>query len=276
MYNDCDHNHPPMPYRRDLTVQEFIERRYGLPPALPRIQDNKFVPVYPVHVAHGYCGDDLYIFIAKYIGEISNIYDLLLKIGTHQAIDPDHPLPYEFKIDNNVLYVRDKDNTKWTEIGDITKSLLGADEKLAAADKKFSKYVNDVTGDAGRITVKHGDGTTSSFPMGIDETYLHDITIENGYLKITRGNGSMQTIMLGIDVTYPKRIEFTDGKLVITQGNGTVVEIPMNYIANVADDQGTIKVTNSKNQSTNILTPITNEKIDEIFEGVWGEAARGL
>lgn len=251
---------PPVPYSRERSTQEIIEQKYGLPPALPLIVNGRFLPAYPVFPGHG--GDDLYAFTAKYIGEINQIYDLLLKIGTHQAIDPDNPLPYEFKIEDNVLYIRDKDNKTWTKIGDVTKSMLGAAEEI-------DKCVVSVTSSQGIITVKTHGGTTTSFPMNIDETYLHDISIENGYLKVVRGNGQLQTIMLGIDVTYPKDVQFQDGKLVITRGNGEKVEINMNYIASVVDQNGVIKVTDSKNVSSNVMIPITSEEIDNIIDSIW-------
>ena len=267
MYHDCDHHHPPIPYSRDITLQEFIERRYGLPPALPLIRDGHLVPIYPLYIGHE--GDDFYMMSAKYIGEVHNIYDLLLKIATHQAIDPEHPLPYEFKIENNILYVRDKDNSSWIELGDVSKKLFGADDK-------FSQYVSNVSSDRGNIIVTKGDGTKTQFPMNIDSTYLHDVSIENGYLIFRRGDGQNIRVMLGLDITYPKDIKFENGKLIITRGNGQTVELNMNYVAAVTDQSGTIKVTDSKNVSTNILIPITNEQIDTIFEGVWGEAARGI
>lgn len=253
---------PPgnVPYSRERSTQEVIEQKYGLPPALPLVVNGRLLPAYPVFVGHG--GDDLYLFSAKYIGEINQIYDLLLKIGTHQAIDPDNPLPYEFKIEDDILYVRDENNTKWVEMGNVSKPLLGAEEEI-------DKCVTSVTASQGIITIKTHGGTTTSFPMNIDETYLHDIEIENGYLKVTRGNGQLHTIMLGIDVTYPKDVKFENGKLVITRGNGEKVEINMNYVASVVDQNGVIKVTDSKNVSENILVPITSEEIDSIIDSIW-------
>lgn len=113
---------------------DAIEIKYGLPKALPTIQNGKLAPVFPLYFQ--YRGDNVLIFSKKYMGEIEHIYELLYKIVTHQTIDTDNPLPYEFKFEENNLYVRDKTNTKWTLMGDITKLYFGAKEY---ADETFIK-----------------------------------------------------------------------------------------------------------------------------------------
>ena len=253
---------PHIPYSRERSTQEIIEQKYGLPPALPLVVNGRLLPAYPLFIGHG--GDDFYLFSAKYIGEINQIYNLLLKIGTHQAIDPDNPLPYEFKIEDNILYIRDKDNKNWIEIGDVSKPMFGAEEEI-------DKCVVSVTANNGLVTVKTHGGTTTDFPMGIDRTYIHDISTENGYMYVTRGNGAKEQYMLGIDNTYPKEITYENGKLVITQGNGKKTEINMLYVASVVDQNGVIKVTDSKNASVNIMIPITSEEIDEIVDSIWND-----
>lgn len=172
-----------------------IQRKYGLPAPLPVVQNGKFAPRFPLDLEHR--GDDVFQFGGKYIGEIENIYDLLYKILTNQEIDASLALPYaikitedklyirdktnsewilifditkpnfpkeielyeliykaithqvlgedtsypgQFKIEENILYVRDKDNLTWTQIGDVTKEFLGATE----ATQVILEQVNDI------------------------------------------------------------------------------------------------------------------------------------
>ena len=96
-----------------------IQRKYGLPAPLPVVQNGKFATRYPVNLEHR--GDDVFQFGGKYIGEIENIYDLLYKILTNQEIDASLSLPYAIKITEDKLYVRDKTNSEWIVIFDITK-----------------------------------------------------------------------------------------------------------------------------------------------------------
>lgn len=172
-----------------------IQRKYGLPAPLPVVQNGKFATRFPLNLEHR--GDDVFQFGGKYIGEIENIYDLLYKILTNQEIDASLALPYaikitedklyirdktnsewilifditkpnfpkeielyeliykaithqvigedtsypgQFKIEENILYVRDKDNLTWTQIGDVTKEFLGATE----ATQAILEQVNDI------------------------------------------------------------------------------------------------------------------------------------
>nr|UWG92784.1 MAG: Pectate lyase superfamily protein [Bacteriophage sp.] len=96
-----------------------IQRKYGLPAPLPVVQNGKFAPRFPLNLEHR--GDDVFQFGGKYIGEIENIYDLLYKILTNQEIDASLALPYAIKITEDKLYVRDKTNSEWITIFDITK-----------------------------------------------------------------------------------------------------------------------------------------------------------
>lgn len=96
-----------------------IQRKYGLPAPLPVVQNGKFAPRFPLNLEHR--GDDVFQFGGKYIGEIENIYDLLYKILTNQEIDASLALPYAIKITEDKLYVRDKTNSEWILIFDITK-----------------------------------------------------------------------------------------------------------------------------------------------------------
>lgn len=96
-----------------------IQRKYGLPAPLPVVQNGKFAPRFPLNLEHR--GDDVFQFGGKYIGEIENIYDLLYKILTNQEIDASLALPYAIKITEDKLYIRDKTNSEWILIFDITK-----------------------------------------------------------------------------------------------------------------------------------------------------------
>lgn len=96
-----------------------IQRKYGLPAPLPVVQNGKFATRFPLNLEHR--GDDVFQFGSKYIGEIENIYDLLYKILTNQEIDASLALPYAIKITEDKLYIRDKTNSEWITIFDITK-----------------------------------------------------------------------------------------------------------------------------------------------------------
>lgn len=96
-----------------------IQRKYGLPAPLPVVKNGKFATRFPLNLEHR--GDDVFQFGGKYIGEIENIYDLLYKILTNQEIDASLALPYAIKITEDKLYVRDKTNSEWILIFDITK-----------------------------------------------------------------------------------------------------------------------------------------------------------
>lgn len=96
-----------------------MQRKYGLPAPLPVVQNGKFATRFPLNLEHR--GDDVFQFGGKYIGEIENIYDLLYKILTNQEIDASLALPYAIKITEDKLYIRDKTNSEWILIFDITK-----------------------------------------------------------------------------------------------------------------------------------------------------------
>lgn len=176
-----------------------IQRKYGLPAPLPVVQNGKFATRFPLNLEHR--GDDVFQFGGKYIGEIENIYDLLYKILTNQEIDASLALPYaikitedklyirdktnsewilifditkpnfpkeielyeliykaithqvigedtsypgQFKIEENILYVRDKDNLTWTQIGDVTKEFLGATEATQAILDQVNEILTEV------------------------------------------------------------------------------------------------------------------------------------
>lgn len=176
-----------------------IQRKYGLPAPLPVVQNGKFATRFPLNLEHR--GDDVFQFGGKYIGEIENIYDLLYKILTNQEIDASLALPYaikitedklyirdktnsewilifditkpnfpkeielyeliykaithqvigedtsypgQFKIEENILYVRDKDNLTWTQIGDVTKEFLGATEATQAILERVNEILIEV------------------------------------------------------------------------------------------------------------------------------------
>lgn len=116
---------------------EIIERKYGLPEALPLIRNGKLSPIYPLILEHR--GNDFRLFGGKYIGEILNIYDLLYKLATWQVIDENNPFEYEAKIENGNLYFYV--NSKWVLIGNITKPYFGAVDNI---ENKFNDQVENL------------------------------------------------------------------------------------------------------------------------------------
>lgn len=186
---------------------DAIEIKYGLPKALPTIQNGKLAPVFPLYFQ--YRGDNVIIFSKKYMGEIEHIYELLYKIVTHQTIDADNPLPYEFKFEENNLYVRDKTNTKWTLMGDITKLYFGAKEY---ADETFIKSLK---ADDATIVFTKGDNSTGS--LTINNVAPADTTLKD--------NKNQQ-----IDTTYVKGVTGSNAELTITKGNGTTSKVTINNV----------------------------------------------
>lgn len=186
---------------------DAIEIKYGLPKALPTIQNGKLAPVFPLYFQ--YRGDNVIIFSKKYMGEIEHIYELLYKIVTHQTIDADNPLPYEFKFEENNLYVRDKTNTKWTLMGDITKLYFGAKEY---ADETFIKSLK---ADDATIVFTKGDNSTGS--LMINNVAHADTTLKD--------NKNQQ-----IDTTYVKGVTGSNAELTITKGNGTTSKVTINNV----------------------------------------------
>lgn len=186
---------------------DAIEIKYGLPKALPTIQNGKLAPVFPLYFQ--YRGDNVIIFSKKYMGEIEHIYELLYKIVTHQTIDADNPLPYEFKFEENNLYVRDKTNTKWTLMGDITKLYFGAKEY---ADETFIKSLK---ADDATIVFTKGDNSIGS--LTINNVAHADTTLKD--------NKNQQ-----IDTTYVKGVTSSNAELTITKGNGTTSKVTINNV----------------------------------------------
>ena len=72
------------------------------------------------------------------------LYELIYKAITHQVIGEDTSYPGQFKIEENILYVRDKDNLTWTQIGDVTKEFLGATEATQAILDEINEILTEV------------------------------------------------------------------------------------------------------------------------------------
>ena len=110
---------------------------------LPIIQNNEFKQIYPVYIHDR--GDNTEQFAMKYNEETKNIYELLTKLATNN-VDDDNVLANMMKIDNNKLYIRNKENTDWIFIFDIENPEFGnneeisnrIDEILEGADKAIS------------------------------------------------------------------------------------------------------------------------------------------
>lgn len=252
---------------------EAISIKYGLPEALPTIQSGKLAPVFPLYFQ--YRGDNVLIFSKKYMGEIEHIYDLLYKIVTHQTIDADNPLPYEFNFEENNLYIRDKTNTKWTLIGDITKLYFGA------KDYTDETFIKELTANNATITFTKGNDSTDSLTIDnvahsdvalkdnknqqIDTTYIKSLTVNNATITYTKGNNSKNSLTIDnvahsnsadnanyatktlqdnlgqqIDATYIKKLSTYGGNITIYKGDGGTSIVKIN---NVELAQNAVKAT---------------------------------
>lgn len=252
---------------------DAIEIKYGLPKALPTIQNGKLAPVFPLYFQ--YRGDNVIIFSKKYMGEIEHIYELLYKIVTHQTIDADNPLPYEFKFEENNLYVRDKTNTKWTLMGDITKLYFGAKEY---ADETFIKSLK---ADDATIVFTKGDNSTGSLTINnvahadttlkdnknqqIDTTYVKGVTGSNAELTITKGNGTTSKVTIN-NVTHAINSDNANYATKTLQDN-LGQQIDVTYVKDVLESNGIVTVTKGNKQSEVLcFTSITNDIIDDILK----------
>jgi len=178
-----------------------LEARFGFE-ALPTIQDGKLAAIYPLNIIHP--GDSPRIFSGKYVGEINHIYELLTKIVTNQTIDKNNPMPYEFKFENNQIYVRDKDNSKWTLIGDVTKLYFGAKDyadetyiKSLSANNATITYIKGNNSTASIIVnnVKHADtALKDNINQQIDTTYIKSLSANNATITYVKGNNSTASI----------------------------------------------------------------------------------
>lgn len=239
-----------------------LEARFGFE-ALPTIQDGNLAAIYPLNIIHP--GDSPRIFSGKYVGEINHIYELLTKIVTNQTIDKNNPMPYEFKFENNQIYVRDKDNSKWTLIGDVTKLYFGAKDyadetyiKSLSANDATITYIKGNNSTASIIVnnVKHADtALKDNINQQIDTTYIKSLSANNATITFTKGNNSTASITINnvkhatdsdeskysikslcdnlnqnIHQTYIKNISSYGGTLTMYKGDNGVSLIEINNV----------------------------------------------
>lgn len=117
-------------------------------------------------------GDTVDNFAQKYNLEIPLIYEALNNIRV-MAAGSEEPEPYQLKAENDILYIRNKENTDWIVFGEV-KAFLGIKEsltdKLLTEEKDVAtavgqpnklvrtnasgKFDADITGNAGKIANK--------------------------------------------------------------------------------------------------------------------------
>lgn len=243
-----------------------LEARFGFE-ALPTIQDGKLAAIYPLNIIHP--GDSPRIFSGKYVGEINHIYELLTKIVTNQTIDENNPMPYEFKFENNQIYVRDKDNSKWTLIGDVTKLYFGA------KDYADSRFIKELSVHNDTITAKKGDGSAftitinnvananvankDSLGQSIVGTYIKKLSTYGGNITMYRGDG-------GTSIVEINNVELAQSAVKATQDN-LGQQIDITYVKDVLESNGIVTVTKGNEQSEILcFTSISNDIINDILK----------
>lgn len=243
-----------------------LEARFGFE-ALPTIQDGKLAAIYPLNIIHP--GDSPRIFSGKYVGEINHIYELLTKIVTNQTIDENNPMSYEFKFENNQIYVRDKDNSKWTLIGDVTKLYFGA------KDYADSTFIKELSVNNDTITAKKGDESTSSIVINnvdnadiankdslgqlIHGTYIKKLSTYGGNITMYRGDG-------GTSIVKINNVELAQSAVKAAKDN-LGQQIDVTYVKDVLESNGIVTVTKGNKQSEVLcFTSITNDIIDDILK----------
>lgn len=243
-----------------------LEARFGFE-ALPTIQDGKLAAIYPLNIIHP--GDSPRIFSGKYVGEINHIYELLTKIVTNQTIDENNPMPYEFKFENNQIYVRDKDNSKWTLIGDVTKLYFGA------KDYADSTFIKELSVNNDTITAKKGDESTfaitinnvananiankDSLGQSIHGTYIKKLSTYGGNITMYRGDG-------GTSIVEINNVELAQNAVKATKDN-LGQQIDTTYVKDVLESNGIVTVTKGNQQSEALcFTSITDDIINDILK----------
>lgn len=178
-----------------------MDKDIGSP--LPIIQNNEFKQIYPVYIHDR--GDNTEQFAMKYNEETKNIYELLTKLATNN-VDDDNVLANMMKIDNNKLYIRNKENTDWIFIFDIENPEFGNNEEISnrideilegvdkaiSASKEAEEFLIDTRIASSKVMIR-------TYPtceqMKLDDSLkLNMSVLTQGYEEFNDGKGGFYVI----------------------------------------------------------------------------------
>lgn len=183
-------------------------------------------------------GDTLNDFALKYMAEIQRIYQFLNNLRTHDSAGTEQvePEPYQFKVEDDKLYIRNKANDAWLYLLDVAKNggmrsdSFGKQSAGSIADRPMT---GNATGDV------YWDTTNGRVYMWLNNAWSLILSLNAsdliGYDKMLKDS----------DVSTPKTGEVTNeaNKLVRTNANGV---LPVDILGNAG------KIAGIKNEINNL------------------------
>ena len=190
-------------------------------------------------------GDTLNDFALKYMAEIPRIYQFLNNIRTHDSVGTEQvePEAYQFKIEDDKFYIRNKANDAWVYIMDVAKNggfhddSFGTQRAGAIADRPSAgNSTGDVYWDTdnGRVYMWQSDAWHLILSLHIDDLIGHDDVLTKSDLSVPE-TGALAT---------------APNKLVPLNANGV---LPVNVSGNAGQLAG-VNVQINKLQDGQVLT----------------------
>ena len=183
-------------------------------------------------------GDTISDFAVKYMAEIPRIYQFLNNIRTHDSTGTEQvePEPYQFKVEDEKIYIRNKANDAWLYLFDVAKNggmradSFGKQSAGAIADRPST---GNSTGDV------YWDTTNGRVYMWLNNAWSLILSLNAsdliGYDKLLKDS----------DVSTPETGAVTNeaNKLVRTNANGV---LPVDILGNAG------KIAGIKNEINNL------------------------
>ena len=175
-------------------------------------------------------GDTLNDFALKYMAEIPRIYQFLNNLRTHDSAGTEQvePEAYQFKVEDDKLYIRNKANDAWLYLFDVAKNggmrsdSFGKQSAGSIADRPMT---GNATGDVywdtdnGRVYMWQPDAWHLILSLHIDDLIGHDDVLTKSDLSVPE-TGALAT---------------TPNKLVPLNANGV---LPVNVSGNAGQLAG--------------------------------------
>lgn len=175
-------------------------------------------------------GDTLNDFALKYMAEIPRIYQFLNNLRTHDSAGTEQvePEAYQFKVEDDKLYIRNKANDAWLYLFDVAKNggmrsdSFGKQSAGSIADRPMT---GNATGDVywdtdnGRVYMWQSDAWHLILSLHIDDLIGHDDVLTKSDLSVPE-TGALAT---------------APNKLVPLNANGV---LPVNVLGNAGQLAG--------------------------------------
>lgn len=164
-------------------------------------------------------GDTVDDFAQKYNLEIPLIYKALNNIRV-MAAGSEEPEPYQLKAENDILYIRNKENTDWIVFGEV-KAFLGIKESLTDKMLTEEKDVATAVGQPNKLVRTNASGKFDADITGnadkIANKEISAPTLEDGNILVYRE-------AQGKFVPETKGVAGSGKKLIINQGGENLGE----------------------------------------------------